>query len=191
MRTADRFRLSWAIALAFTIAALTGVLIVTRDLSITGDTFKDGVAQAQTLDSTTDRALDGAHQLPPAADSAHRSLPEVVGIIDSLTRANLTLATLGDQLGSLDTTLAAAAAPLDGTIAAARDAGKQAGAAADPLAGVTATLDAANANAQTLGQKLDRTLTLSRTIDQKLRIALVLPKLPVPNRHSTVEPHHR
>ncbi|GGO00734.1 hypothetical protein [Nocardia rhizosphaerihabitans] len=177
MPEADRYRLSWAITLAFTIAVLTGLLIVTRDLGITSDTFADGVMQARTLDTTTDGALDGAHQLPAATEAARQGLPEVVGIIDSLTRADQTLATLGDQLAILGVTLTSADAPLVGTIAAARDAGGQAGAAADPLGAITVTLNEANANAQTLGQKLDETLVLSQMIDQKLRIALLLPKI--------------
>ncbi|WP_327097513.1 hypothetical protein OIE68_01140 [Nocardia vinacea] len=177
MHNAGRFRLSWAMTLAFTIAMLTGLLIVTRDLGITSDIFKDGVEQAQTLDKTTDKALDAARQLPPATDAAQQGLPEVVGIIDSLTSANQALATLGDQLATLDVTLTSADAPLAGTIAAGRKAGGQAGAAVDPLGGITATLNDANANAQTLGRKLDETLTLSQTIDQKLRIALLLPKI--------------
>jgi hypothetical protein len=50
------FRLSWAIALGFTIAMLVGILIVTRDLSVSNDIFKDGVAQARIVDQTTDKA---------------------------------------------------------------------------------------------------------------------------------------
>nr|WP_271208851.1 hypothetical protein [Rhodococcus wratislaviensis] len=177
MHIHKRFRLSWAITLAFTIAVLTGLLILTRDLSITDDTFEDGVLQAQELNQTTDEALDGAHQLPPVTEAAQQGLPEVIGVIDSLTRANQVLATLGDQLDTLGATLTEADAPLAGTISAGRGAGEQAGAAVVPLAGIAATLDDANVNAQTLGQKLDETHTLSQTIDQKLRVALLLPKI--------------
>ncbi len=67
------FRLSWAIALGFTIAMLTGILIVTRDLSISNDIFKDGVAQARMVNNTTDEALDGAAQLPPANEAIHHA----------------------------------------------------------------------------------------------------------------------
>ena len=177
MHMQKRFRLSWAITLAFTIAVLSDLLILTRDLGITNDTFKNGVVQAQELDATTDAALDGAHQLPPAAEAARQGLPEVVGVIDSLTRANQVLGTLGDQLGTLGTTLPEADAPLAGTISAGRGAGGEAGAAVVPLGGIAASLDDANVNAQALGQKLDETLTLSQTIDQKLRVALLLPKV--------------
>lgn len=177
MHTANRFRLSWAITLAFTIAILSGLLIATRDLGITSDTFKNGVEQARTLDETTDKALDGVHHLPAATDSAHQALPEVVGIIDSLTRADQTLGILADQLTILGATLTSADAPLAGTIAAGQEASGQAGSAVGPLHAVTATLNDANVNAQTLGQKLDQTQTLSQTIDQKLRITLLLPKI--------------
>lgn len=177
MNTENKFRLSWAITLALTIAILTGLLILTRDLGITDAAFKDIVVQAKNLDRTTDEALDGAHQLPPATDAVNQGLPEVVGIIDSLTRANQTLATLGDQLDTLGATLTSADAPLAGTISAGQAAGGQADAAVEPLGGVAAALDDANTNAQTLDQKLDETLAFSQTIDQKLRVALLLPKI--------------
>lgn len=67
------FRLSWALALGFTIAMLVGILIVTRDLSVSNEIFKDGVAQARTVDNTTDKALDGAAQLPPANAAIHQA----------------------------------------------------------------------------------------------------------------------
>ncbi|MCQ4118316.1 hypothetical protein [Rhodococcus tibetensis] len=177
MHIQKKFRLSWAITLAFTIAVLSGLLILTRDLGVTNDTLNDVVVQVNTLDKTTDEALDGAHQLPPAAEAARQGLPEVIGVIDSLTRANQVLGTLGDQLDTLGATLTEADAPLAGTISAGQGAGEQAGAAVVPLGGIAATLGDANVNAQALGQKLDETLTLSQTIDQKLRIALLLPKI--------------
>ncbi|AEF40628.1 hypothetical protein [Hoyosella subflava] len=177
MRTEGRFRLSWAITLAFTIAVLTGLLIFTRDLGVTSDLFKDGVVQAQTLDEITDDALEGVQHLSPATDAINQGLPEVIGVLDSLTRADHMLATLGEQLDTLGATLASADTPLAGTVSAGREAGSQAGAAAEPLGEIAAMLSDANTNAEALGLKLDETLGLTQTIDQKLRIALLLPKL--------------
>ncbi len=139
------FRLSWAIALGFTIAMLTGILIVTRDLSISNDIFKDGVAQARMVNNTTDEALDGAAQLPPANEAIHHGMPQVVGVIDSLTRADTTLGSLGDQLAALSIALQSADAPLQGIVAAGQSATEQANAAADPAESVAATLVAADA----------------------------------------------
>ncbi len=163
--------------LGLTIAWLTGLLILTRDLGITNDLFADGVTQVETLDKSTDEALDGAHQLPPATDAVNQGLPEVVAIIDSLTRADQTLATLGVQLAALGGTLIAVDEPLAGTISAGQAASEQASAAAEPLGGIAGSIDNANANVQTLGQKLNETLALSQTIDQKLRVALLLPRI--------------
>ncbi|QTJ64392.1 hypothetical protein HYG77_01400 [Rhodococcus sp. ZPP] len=169
------FRLSWAIALGFTIAMLVGILIVTRDLSVSNDIFKDGVAQARTVDQTTDKALDGAAQLPPANDAIHRGMPQVVGVIDSLTRADITLGSLGEQLQALSTALQSADAPLQGIVAAGQSATEQANAAATPAASVAETLVDADTKARALGPLLDQTLALSQTIDSKLRISLLLP----------------
>ncbi|MGW5518137.1 hypothetical protein [Nocardia africana] len=171
------FRLSWAITLSFTIALLTGFLILTRDLSITNDIFKDGVAQAETVDHTTDTALAAAGQLPPADQAINQSMPQVVGVIDSLTRADQTLGTLGDQLHVLGQALTAADPPLVGIIGAGNAATDQANAAAAPAAEIVQTLGAADTKAQSLGLLLDRSLELSHTIDTKLRIALILPKI--------------
>ena len=171
------FRLSWAIALSFTLALLVGILILTRDLSITNDIFKDGVAQAKTVDHTTDRALTGADELPPANQAINDGMPQVVGVIDSLTRADHTLGTLGDHLQALGQALRAADAPLVGIIDAGNAATDQANAAAVPAANIVDTLADANSKAQSLAPLLDQTLALSNTIDSKLRIALILPKI--------------
>ncbi len=169
------FRLSWAIALAFTIALLCGILIVTRDLSITNDTFKDGVAQAKIVDSTTNDALAGAKELPPANESINQGLPEVVGVLDSLTRADHTLGELGTQLQALGDALQSADAPLGGIIDAGASATDQANAAAVPAEQIAHTLADADAKVRALAPLLDQSLALGQAIDQKLRIALILP----------------
>ncbi|MFE5703129.1 hypothetical protein [Rhodococcus koreensis] len=169
------FRLSWAIAAAFTIALLCGILIVTRDLAITNDIFKDGVVQAQTVDKTTNDALAGAKELPPANAAINQGLPEVVGVLDSLTRADQTLGDLGTQLASLGDALKSADAPLGGIIDAGAAATDQANAAAVPAEQIVQTLGDANGKVQTLGPLLDQSLALGQEIDSKLRIALILP----------------
>ncbi|MFE7420112.1 hypothetical protein [Rhodococcus sp. NPDC057529] len=169
------FRLSWAIAAAFTIALLCGILIVTRDLAITNDIFKDGVAQAQTVDKTTNDALAGAQELPPANAAINQGLPEVVGVLDSLTRADHTLGDLGTQLQALGDALTAADAPLGGIIDAGAAATDQANAAAVPAEQIVQTLADADGKVQTLGPLLDQSLALGQEIDSKLRIALILP----------------
>lgn len=170
-------RISWAITLGFTIALLTGILIVTRDLGISNDIFKDGVVQAQTVDSTTDQALEGAQQLVPANEAIDQGLPQVVGVLDSLVRANETLGSLGTHLTDLGTALQAADAPLVGIIDAGQEATIQANAAAVPAGQIVDTLGAANAKVANLGPMLDQSLALSKEIDSKLRIALLLPKI--------------
>lgn len=169
------FRLSWAVALAFTVALLFGILIVTRDLSMTNDIFKDGVVQAKTVDKTTDDALAGAKELPPANDSINQGLPHVVGVLDSLTRANLTLGDLGAQLQELGSALESADAPLVSIIASGTSATEESNAAAVAAASIVHTLVDADANVQTLAPMLDKTLALGQLIDSKLRVALLLP----------------
>lgn len=169
------FRISWAIALSCTIAVLVGLLIVTRDLSVSNEIFKDGVRQAEIVDATTDQALDGAQQLPGANSAIGQGLPHVVGVIDSLTRADATLGTLGQQLQALSEALRTADAPLEGIVAAGRSATEQAEAATTPAESIAATLVEANGKVQTLAPLLDQTIGLGHTIDSKLRIALLLP----------------
>lgn len=171
------FRISWAITLAFTIALLTGILIVTRDLGISNDIFKEGVVEAQTVDGTTDEALAGAAELTPANAAIDQGLPQVVGVLDSLVRANETLGSLGSNLDELGTALQAADAPLVGIIAAGDKATEQANAAAGPAGQIVDTLGAANTRVANLGPLLDESLALSKEIDSKLRIALLLPKI--------------
>lgn len=171
------FRISWAITLAFTIALLTGILIVTRDLGISNDIFKDGVVQAQTVDATTDDALAGAAELVPANAAIDQGLPQVVGVLDSLVRANETLGSLGTNLDQLGTALQAADAPLVGIIEAGEGATVQANAATVPAARIVDTLGAANEKVAVMGPMLDESLALSKEIDSKLRIALLLPKI--------------
>lgn len=170
-------RVSWAITLAFTIALLTGILIVTRDLGISNDIFKNGVVQAQTVDATTDDALAGAGELVPANAAIDEGLPQVVGVLDSLVRANETLGSLGTNLDQLGTALQAADAPLVGIIEAGDEATVQADAATVPAANIVDTLDAANEKVAAMGPMLDESLALSKEIDSKLRIALLLPKI--------------
>ncbi|EKT77774.1 hypothetical protein WSS_A35908 [Rhodococcus opacus M213] len=169
------FRLSWAIALASTIALLCGILIVTRDLSITNDIFKDGVMQAKTVDKTTNDALSGAKELPPANAAINQGLPEVIGVLDSLTRADQTLGDLGTQLQALGDALKSADAPLGGIIDAGQSATDQANAAAVPAEQIVHTLADADAKVQTLAPLLDQSLSLGQTIDSKLRISLLFP----------------
>ncbi|ABG99974.1 conserved hypothetical protein (plasmid) [Rhodococcus jostii RHA1] len=169
------FRLSWAIALAFTIALMCGILIVTRDLSGTNDIFKDGVVQAQTVDRTTDDALAGAKELPPANDAINTGFPQVVGVLDSLTQADHTLGDLGTQLQELSEALKSADAPLVGIIDAGASAAEQANAAAVPAEHVVYTLADANAKVQALAPLLDQSLSLGQLIDSKMRISLLLP----------------
>ncbi|MFI5782879.1 hypothetical protein [Nocardia sp. NPDC051570] len=168
-------RLSWALALSFTISALAGILILTRDLSVTNDIFKDGVSQAITVDHTTDDALEGVTHLGPADAAVNQGMPQVVGVIDSLSRADHTLGDLGDQLQALAAALSSADAPLADILGAGGSATGQADAAAGQAAQIANTLAQADSRAQQLGRLLDQTSTLGKTIDSKLRVALLLP----------------
>ncbi|OPX14964.1 hypothetical protein [Gordonia sp. i37] len=173
-----RLSVSWAIAIALTLATLIGILIVTRDLSISNDIFKDGVVQANKVDHTTDRANDGSAQLPPADDAINQGLPQVFGVIDSLNQANGTLATLATDLQSLGTALEKADPSLVSIIGSAGEATSSASGATGQVGEINTTLVGANTRVQNLGTLLDRTQELSTIIDSKLRIALLLPKFP-------------
>lgn len=170
--------LTWAVTLGFTVATLVGILILTRDLGTSEAIFRDGVVQANKVNDTTDRALGGAEELPPANAAINAGMPEVVGVIASLNTANGTLSTLGEQLQSLGAALDEADPALVNIIGSAELASKQAKGAAGPAGHIAFTLDGANQKVGTLAGLLDETQTLSDTIDSKLRIALVLPKIP-------------
>lgn len=178
METVRKLPVVWALVVGLVLATLVGILIVTRDLQISHDIFADGVVQAKKVDHTTDRALDGAAQLPPADTAINQGLPEVFGVIDSLGGANRTLLTLSDQLSTLGRVLDSADPSLVGIIGSAEGATSSANAAAVPAAGVVTTLSSANDKVAQLGTLLDRTQELSNIIDSKLRIALLLPKVP-------------
>lgn len=169
-------RLSWALALAFTVAVLVGILIVTRDLSITSDTFKRGVAEAEILETTTDDALAGAAQLPPASQSLRDGLPDVVAVTNSMAAAEESLGALGNQLRALGTALSTADVPLGATIGSIQTATEQTNGATTPAGNIAHTLGEAESKAQSLSALLDQTLVLGQTIDTKLRIAFLLPK---------------
>lgn len=169
------FRLSWAIALTFSLAMLTGILIVTRDLSVTNDIFKDGVAQAEKVNSTTDKAVNATGQLPPADQAIRQGLPQVVGVLGSLSKAETTLGSLGSQLSQLGSVLRGADPPLVGIISAANNSTIQAEAAAKPVAAINVLLGQADQKVRHLGPLLDQTITRASNIDSKLRILLLLP----------------
>ena len=63
-------------------------------------------------------------------------------------------------------------------IGAGQAATDQANAAAAPAASIVTTLSEADAKVKALGPLLDQSLALGQTIDSKLRISLLLPKVP-------------
>ncbi|ROZ88050.1 hypothetical protein EEB19_22620 [Gordonia sp. OPL2] len=170
--------LTWAIAIALTLATLVGILILTRDLNTSSEIFTDGVAQANKVNHTTDKANDGSAQLPPANQAINGGLPQVFGVIDSLNQANSTLATLATDLQSLGSALDTADPSLVRIINSAKGATGSAADATGSVNQINGTLGTANQNIRTLGALLDRTQQLSTIIDSKLRIALLLPKVP-------------
>ena len=169
------YRFSWAVALTFTITTLTGILIVTRDLAVTNDVFKDGVVQAEQVDTTTNTALHAATELKPANRAIQGGLPEVVDVLGSLSKAETTLGRLADQLNTLGQTLASADKPLVSIIGSGKEAAHQANAAVAPARSIVATLRNAQRRVRALGPLLDTTITLSRNIESKLHILLFLP----------------
>lgn len=171
------FRLSWAIGLIFSLAMLVGILIVTRDLAITNNVFKDGVAQAEKVNTTTDTALGASDELPPADTAIHDGFPEVIGVLGSLSKAQATLGTLGTQLGELGTVLGSADAPLVGIINAGKESTNQATAAVDPAASIVRLLAQADQRVRNLAPLLDETATRSQNIESKLRTLLLVPNL--------------
>lgn len=169
------FRLSWAIALIFSLAMLVGILVVTRDLAVTNDIFKDGVAQAQKVNSTTNKAVDATGELPPADLAIRQGLPQVVGVLGSLSRADTTLGTLGGQLSQLGATLRSADPPLVGIISAVSQSTNQVAAVTRPATNINALLGQADQKVRTLGPMLDTTISEARDINSKLNILLLLP----------------
>ncbi|MFI6953393.1 hypothetical protein ACIBJI_07945 [Nocardia sp. NPDC050408] len=171
------FRLSWAVALAFTIAALTGILILTRDLHATRDVFARGVGEGQKIELTTDKALEGAAQLPAAVDSVTQGLPAVVGVSQSMVRADNSLAAMATNLNTLAAALGSADGPLGVVVASSTSTSNAATSAVPSVEHIAATLTATDAKAKQLSALLDQTQVLGSTIDSKLRVALLLPKV--------------
>lgn len=178
MSVVRRMPIAWALAIALTLATLVGILILTRDLSSTNEIFKDGVQQANNIENTTGQAIDGADQLPPADDAINGGVPQVLGIVDSLGNANHTLSSLSDELHELGQVLDTADPSLVSIIESAHEATSEANATTGSATHLNNTLEGANNKVETLGTLLDRTQALSTTIDSKLRIALLLPKIP-------------
>lgn len=170
-------RFSWAIALACTLITLTGILIVTRDLAVTDAIFKDGVAQAEKVNATTDDALAATGQLPGADDALVQSMPQVAGVMASLGNAEATLGSLSQKLTALGRTLASADRPLVGIIDAGQTATRRANGAAVPIRHIAGTLGSTRRTVRTIGAHLDDTIRLAREIESKLHILLMLPTL--------------
>jgi hypothetical protein len=171
------YRISWAIAVLFTVATLYGVLIVNRDLRLSDKMLKDGVAQAAQIDRTSATAVNATQPLPAADRAINRGLPPVVGVLGSLGKAQNTLGALGDQLGQLGRVLASADTPLANIIASARGATSQANGAVYPAAGIVGLLDRVNGKLRALAPLLDQTTAQAHDIDSRLRILLLLPAL--------------
>lgn len=169
------YRFSWAIALACTLVTLTGILVVTRDLAITNDIFKDGVGQAEKVNATTDDALAATGELPAADDALIQSMPEVAGVMGSLSAAESTLGALSQKLTVLGVTLRSADAPLVGIISSGKAATRRAEGAAKPIHHITGTLSNTRLTVRSIGTRLDRTIALAREIESKLHILLMLP----------------
>ncbi|HSV64512.1 MAG TPA: hypothetical protein VLJ59_01220 [Mycobacteriales bacterium] len=171
------FRISWGIALVFSLATLVGILVVTRDLSTTDAVFKDGVNQALKVDTTSASAVEATKHLPSADKAIDQSFPQVVGVLGSLSSAQNTLGTLADQLTTLGSALASADAPLAGIIGSTQQASASASAAARPAASIVGILSRANQKVLRLGPLLDQTNARAANIESKLRILLLLPAL--------------
>ncbi|WCT06040.1 hypothetical protein [Rhodococcus qingshengii] len=160
---------------AVVVIALTGLLILTRDLSISNDTFKGGVAEAETVDNTTDDALDGADQLQAADVAAQAGIPEVAGVAASLITANGTLAELGEKLEQLSAALTGADQSLTSIVTTGGAATDEVTEARSSASSIAQRLSGINGQADEIGSLLDTTFTLSQEIDAKLRIALLIP----------------
>jgi methyl-accepting chemotaxis protein len=171
------YRISWAVAVLFTVATLYGVLIVNRDLRISDQVLKDGVAQAAQIDSTSATAVTATHPLPAADRAVNLGVAPVLGVLGSLSKAQNTLGSLGDQLGQLGRVLASADSPLANIIAAARQSTNQANGAVYPAAGIVGLLNRVNGKLQALAPQLDQTTALANDIESRLHILLLLPAL--------------
>jgi hypothetical protein len=168
-------RLTWAVTLGFTIASLTGIVVLTSDLARTDGVLRSALTEVLKIASTTDRGLNANMALPPTNDALVQSLPEVVSTVGSMRRARSTLSTLGTQLDSLAAVLDSADPPLARIIGSARGATDAARAAEAPTAHIARTLATADDRARSLGPKLDDALTRSRSIESRLRILRLLP----------------
>lgn len=169
-------RTVWAFALALVLVSLTGILIVTDDLSTTRDTFVEGVGEARALERTTDEANDGADQLEPGIASIAQGVPHVAKISGAMVEANRSLEAMARSLAELAGVLGSTDEPLRDVGSLATTARQGTSAAKAPIVEITQTLNSINQKSRTLGEQLDRTAVLAYTIDSKLRIALLIPR---------------
>lgn len=168
-------RLTWAVALGFSIASLTGILVLTSDLARTDAVLRNALAEVVKISSTTTRGKNANLALPPTDAALTASLPEVVSTAGSLGRARTTLATLGTRLDALAAVLGRADQPLTRIVDSARGAADAARAADAPAAHIARTLRTADDRTRSLKPELDEALYRSRSIEARLRILRLLP----------------
>jgi hypothetical protein len=166
---------TWAVALAFSIASLTAILVLTSDLARTDAVLRDALGEVVRIATTTGRGKTANLALPPTNDALAQSLPDVVSTAGSLARARTTLGTLGDRIDSLAAALDSADQPLARIIDSAGGAADAARAAEAPAAHIARTLDRADDRVRGLGPRLDDALYRSRNIEARLRILRLLP----------------
>ena len=172
------FRVSWLITTTLTLFSLTAILVLTRDLAVTNDTFKAGVAEVSEVNGVTDSALEASAELPAADEAIINGLPEVAEVSTSLARTDGTLHTLSTRLDSLGVALDNTNEPLpdilhglDESTGSTEDAIGPAARIADRVAGIEQLV-------RQISTKLGISYTSAKRIEAKLRVLLLVPRQP-------------
>jgi len=167
--------ITWAVALALSIASLAGILVLSSDLAATDAVLTEAVGQIRKIADGTHRGVTANEALPPTNAAVLESMPAVLATVSSLQSANDTLTTLGNQIQTLADVLARAADPVRRTVDIAGEANHTVRLAQRPTGRIVDTLGSVDHRVANLGPLLDQTLNTSRSIESKLRILLVLP----------------
>lgn len=169
------FRLSWLIATVGTLFALTAILVLTRDLAVTNDLFKTGVAEVSDVNGVTDEALGASGELPGAHDAVVRGLPEVTGVVASLARADSTLFVLATDLRALGAALERTNKPLPAILKTIDRASGVTDGAARPARKIADRVADIERSVKSISSKLGLTEAAASRIEAKLRVLLLLP----------------
>lgn len=168
-------RVSWLVALVLGIGIFAGLLVSTGGQRTVRDQLLAGVAEAEEVIDTSDKALTATDELPKAQAALLRGFPEVAGTALELRTATRDLGSIATSLERLGRILTDADPPLAGVLDAGNRADGATGGARDEVADVVGVLDRAQSKLREMLGLLDETVARVTRIEAKLRTARAVP----------------